>query len=249
MMIRSSVGRGKINKPVDVILLKLILNGVSIYKKTEGEKINYSLSAADGGSVLPSLKLDNETAELISRIEAYQTASSMKVIDGWVGANGSTIKSLLKHQNVNLALGRMSFIRSKINNKTTSSIKSPYVITAYQKQYGSLSSTNKAGLEYILTTAKSDTDLTCIKQLSYMLATTKHETAHTFRAIEEYGKGSGREYGKSIVVTDTSGAKKSYTNQYYGRGYVQLTWGYNYQRLYEKLGNGTKKNHRLHCRS
>jgi len=55
--------------------------------------------------------------------------------------------------------------------------------------------------------------------LAYLLATTYHETARTMRPIEEIGKGKGRKYGKPV-----NGKK------YYGRGYVQLTWDYNYKK-------------------
>ena len=66
-----------------------------------------------------------------------------------------------------------------------------------------------------------------LRPLAYVLATTKWETAHTMRPIEEYGKGSGHSYG----------AKDPETGQtYYGRGYVQLTWRDNYARATKELG-------------
>jgi putative chitinase len=55
--------------------------------------------------------------------------------------------------------------------------------------------------------------------LAYMLATAFHETAHTMQPIEEIGHGKGRKYG-----TPVNG------HVYYGRGYVQLTWDYNYKK-------------------
>ena len=42
-------------------------------------------------------------------------------------------------------------------------------------------------------------------QTAYVLATTYHETAHTFKPIEEYGKGKGRKYG--TWYTNTKGVK------------------------------------------
>lgn len=56
--------------------------------------------------------------------------------------------------------------------------------------------------------------------LAYMLATAWWETAHTMQPIREYGKGAGHPYGKPING-----------KVYYGRGYVQLTWIGNYQKL------------------
>lgn len=61
-----------------------------------------------------------------------------------------------------------------------------------------------------------------IPQLSYVLATVYHETAATMEPIEEYGKGKGRSYGEPDPQTGKT---------YYGRGYVQLTWKANYEKM------------------
>lgn len=70
--------------------------------------------------------------------------------------------------------------------------------------------------------------------VAYMLATAWHETAHTMKPIEEYGKGKGRRYGSNIDINGTrySGLK----HFYYGRGYVQLTWLTNYKNMGKILG-------------
>lgn len=74
----------------------------------------------------------------------------------------------------------------------------------------------------------------CLKQgllvndAAYVLATAYHESAHTMKPISEYG---GTNYLKS---------KKYYP--YYGRGYVQLTWDYNYRKAGTKLGVDFIKN-------
>ncbi|HZQ01426.1 MAG TPA: glycoside hydrolase family 19 protein [Reyranella sp.] len=61
-----------------------------------------------------------------------------------------------------------------------------------------------------------------VRWLAYMLATAKWETAHTMQPVEEYGRGAGRPYGRPDPDTGQT---------YYGRGYVQLTWKSNYQRM------------------
>ena len=84
-------------------------------------------------------------------------------------------------------------------------------------------------------------------QASYVLATTYHETAHTFKPIEEYGKGKGRKYG--TIYTNTKGVKygiagsggdtylySDYPHLYYGRGFAQLTHWVNYKFAGEQLG-------------
>lgn len=69
-------------------------------------------------------------------------------------------------------------------------------------------------------------DLTDLRWLAYMFSTTMHETAFTMMPIKEYGKGKGRKYG----VPDPQ------TGQiYYGRGFVQLTWKYNYEKAGKHL--------------
>lgn len=66
-----------------------------------------------------------------------------------------------------------------------------------------------------------------VRKFAYVLATAWHETAETMQPIAEYGKGKGRAYGSPDKVTGKT---------YYGRGYVQLTWKYNYERASKELG-------------
>ena len=74
------------------------------------------------------------------------------------------------------------------------------------------------------------------RQAAYILATAYHETARTMRPVEELGKGKGREYGISIDG-----------KVYYGRGYVQLTWLYNYKVMAKLLDVNLVKNPALAC--
>lgn len=66
-----------------------------------------------------------------------------------------------------------------------------------------------------------------VRDLAYVLATAYHETARTMQPVREYGKGKGKSYGKADPLTGQF---------YYGRGYVQLTWKYNYKKAGDKLG-------------
>jgi uncharacterized protein YgiM (DUF1202 family) len=106
---------------------------------------------------------------------------------------------------------------------------------AYTAAFGAPNDSKRAGIDALLTAAEADADITDIRWLAYMFATVKHECADTWKPIEEYGKGKGRKYGNPVTVTDPAG--KSYTNVYYGRGYVQLTWDYNYRNMGKVLGN------------
>lgn len=91
---------------------------------------------------------------------------------------------------------------------------------------GSLNQKEVQGLETILKEWEAQ-KLTDLRYLAYMLATTYHETAHTMQPVAEYGKGKGRKYGVPDPVTGQT---------YYGRGYVQLTWKFNYESMSKVTG-------------
>lgn len=98
---------------------------------------------------------------------------------------------------------------------------------------GKLSQTQVDGMESILNEWEAR-KLTDLRQLAYILATTYHETAKTMAPIEEYGRGAGRKYGKKIKMNG-----QPYTTPdklFYGRGYVQLTWYENYEKMGQLLG-------------
>lgn len=105
----------------------------------------------------------------------------------------------------------------------------------YTAAFGALNDSQRTGLDALLGAAEADPEITDIRWLAYMFATVKHECAGTWRPIEEYGKGKGYKYGQPVTVTDPAGT--SYSNVYYGRGYVQLTWDYNYRNMGKVLGN------------
>jgi putative chitinase len=98
---------------------------------------------------------------------------------------------------------------------------------SYRDNFGGLSQGQVDGLNSLLEAMAPDATITDIRWLAYMLATTYHETAHTFQPIEEIGKGRGRPYGTPDPTTGQT---------YYGRGFVQLTWKRNYQTFTNLLG-------------
>jgi len=109
-------------------------------------------------------------------------------------------------------------------------------IAAYEAAFGVIAKPEwKAGLDTLLGAAEGDPQITDLRWLAYMLATVKQECAGHWLPIEEFGKGQGRDYGKPVTVTDPAGNK--FTNVYYGRGYVQLTWVDNYRTMGTQLGN------------
>jgi putative chitinase len=90
--------------------------------------------------------------------------------------------------------------------------------------HGNLTQKQVDGMEYLLAIwerhFEEPNPRDGTKWLAYSLATFYHETAYTMEPIEEYGKGSGKSYGKPTGP---------YNQCYYGRGYVQLTWEENYK--------------------
>lgn len=91
------------------------------------------------------------------------------------------------------------------------------------------------GFRALLDMIAADGDIQDVRWAAYMLATVKHECANTWEPIEEFGRGRGHEYGRPHTVEI---GNESFTNCYYGRGYVQLTWLDNYRNMSHFLGMG-----------
>jgi len=106
---------------------------------------------------------------------------------------------------------------------------------AYTAAFAAPNDGQKQGLNALLDAAEADGEITDIRWLAYMFATVKHECADRWKPIEEFGKGKGHKYGVPVPVKDEQG--RSYAHAYYGRGYVQLTWDYNYRNMGKVLGN------------
>ncbi|MBW4640573.1 MAG: hypothetical protein KME05_20560 [Gloeocapsa sp. UFS-A4-WI-NPMV-4B04] len=70
-------------------------------------------------------------------------------------------------------------------------------------------------------------------QIAYVLATVEHETAYTFQPVKEafYLGNKAESFRRSL-----------WYYPYYGRGYVQLTHDYNYQKYNKPLGVDLVKN-------
>lgn len=113
--------------------------------------------------------------------------------------------------------------------------------------FGKLTQSQVSEIEFLVSTFDKDKSIS-YPQAAYMLATTWHETATRMLPIEEYGKGKNRTYGtwyrnsKGELYSFMGGSKRSaylhskYPHLYYGRGYVQLTWYFNYQNASKKIG-------------
>jgi hypothetical protein len=217
----------------------------------------YLLRAADKGSSVSLLKVclnrcvvpppgldslpefDNNTERAVRRL---QVAAGVTV-DSIVGpATWAVIGRLLKYDFASLSIAPdvPAWIRRLLaNDPLTANLLGIDIRGAfdlYQFGYGPLSLSQRDGFNRLLTAMAGDAELTDIRWAAYMLATVKHECAETWRPIEEYGKGTGHPYGIAEPVIDSNGTPRQ--NTYYGRGYVQLTWKDNYQRIGAAIGMG-----------
>ena len=91
---------------------------------------------------------------------------------------------------------------------------------------GTLAQSQVAGMTAILDEWEKKHANEDDRWVSYMLGTTHHETDKRMQPIREYGRGRGMAYGTT----------------YYGRGFVQLTWEQNYQKMSEVTGVNLVKN-------
>lgn len=91
---------------------------------------------------------------------------------------------------------------------------------------GKIKQTQVDGIEIILNKWENE-NWKDLRWLAYMLATVYHETSHTMQPVSEDGRGKGRKYGEPVG---------EYNHIYYGRGYCQLTWDYNYLRFSKLIG-------------
>lgn len=89
-----------------------------------------------------------------------------------------------------------------------------------------------------LTKSFKDAGIYSPEAVAYALATVKHETAGSFKPVRE-GYYNDQKYGYEPGFTGKSMAKKlgySGGDNYYGRGYVQLTHDYNYKKYGNEIG-------------
>jgi hypothetical protein len=91
-----------------------------------------------------------------------------------------------------------------------------------------------AGLDTVLSLLEADSAMTDLRWAAYLLASIKHETAGRWTPIVEAGRGHGQSYGQPVRVVDPQG--REYINVYHGRGFFQLTWKDNYERMGRAIG-------------
>ncbi len=213
-----SVGKGGKNRPLDVLVVQRLLLGT---KETyTGQK-----------SLKPDGYNGPNTEKQIGLFQ--QHVLGIKNPDKRVDPEGNTHKKLRE-------VVRKDYVNkhkeaAAANQKHL--INTPHFINLYKKQYPKTTST--IDLKKLLDECCADGKITDIRWIAYMLATVKRECGNTWKPIKEWGKGKGKDYSEVIEVTDPV-TKKKKKNVYYGRGYVQLTWDFNYKKVGAAIGMGDK---------
>ncbi|MBI4704431.1 MAG: peptidoglycan-binding protein [Deltaproteobacteria bacterium] len=186
-----------------------------------------------GRLLAPSVELKSDDvfdAQTEEAVRQVQRTALLSPADGVVGAKTwGAIGTLLGQRSQAMGPG-MDLLVGPLN------IDQPRFFALYVEQFGLPTQSQYQGLSQLLGFMDRDPELSDLRWAAYMLATTYHETAQTWQPIEEHGKGKGHTYGAAVKVTGSDG--KVYEHAYYGRGYVQLTWKDNYDKMSRALGLG-----------
>ncbi len=195
----------------------------------------------------PSATFDEPTASAVRRFQS-QSISGV-IVDGIVGPQTWTaIGRALKYRTEGLPLQDSAiacpprWIRGLISNDPRTAQMQAVDVEGtcglYEVSYGVMSDKQREGFTGLVKSIAGDRAITDMRWAAYMLATVKHECAETWRPIEEFGKGAKKKYGQAVSVTDDNGV--IHENRFYGRGYVQLTWQENYEKIGAALGLGNQ---------
>ena len=229
-----SVGKNGKNKAIDVALVQRLLREhyTSEHTRNKSDSSNYRYLYING----------NITDTLIDAIKNFQSSNlNMKKPDGKIDPAGKTFTALINTQTKkpsstrNFILGNESGVHTiKLSPIPTAHMKK------YFKQYLGLTTSKGEDFSGLFDMLKKDSEISDVRWAAYMMATAYHETTYSFKPVRESGKGKGYKYSKEYEVTDKAGIRgkknQKYKNVYYGRGYVQLTWDYNYKIVGKAIG-------------
>lgn len=92
-----------------------------------------------------------------------------------------------------------------------------------------MNAARQQALTFLLDSIERDDGFTTLRELAYVLATIHWETGRTFSPVKELRASETR--NPSLYARQ----QRYWPSGYYGRGYVQLTWDYNYKNASKKL--------------
>jgi hypothetical protein len=211
-----NAGYRSINKPVDVALIQDLL-------------------IRAGANISVNGYCD---ANLVAQIKKFQTSGTSLRPDGVISPHGPTFARLLRV--AGKFYGGPYYLRdSPVRGWWTTKPARFASLFAHQFQdrarIYTWTTARPVGLAKVFEKICRDPDIMDLRWAAYMLATCQRECP-SFVPVSEGGKGAGRPYGKPEIFKASNG--KSVTNTYYGRGYVQLTWGRNYLAIGKAIGLG-----------
>lgn len=120
-----------------------------------------------------------------------------------------------------------------------------FFFQSFPAALGKVTITRRAGFEALFDAWDAVPQLDYLDWLAYAMATAWHETGATMEPVREgFAKTDADAYAKVTAYCAKQGienyAKRRPNGQsYYGRGFVQLTHAYNYQKLGERLRLGS----------
>ena len=268
-VISDSVGRGGKNRPLDVAIVQRVLNealdveatervaartaatdpreqarrAFSPHRRPPGAPPSYREAREMHARFMMErgvepFKVDAVSSDaLIKQIEAFQKRHFKWAADGKVSPGRDTITKMQALASKLRGHPRTWLVPKAVAHDVLARVDKKVFVDALDKQ---LKPKKDAATASFFDRIVADETVTDVRFAAYYISTVYHETAHTYKPVEEIGKGSGHTYGAGIKVTDTNGLRgkkgEEYENVYYGRGYVQLTWEENYKNLSEAIG-------------
>jgi predicted chitinase/fibronectin type 3 domain-containing protein len=191
---------------------------------TYGDKVRVTWTASANATAYEVWRNSSNNSGTATKISTSNVAGTS--YDDTTATAGTTYWYWVNAKNAN---GTSGFSAGNSGYRASGVLRFDHAkfLAQYTARYGTLNTSQRAGLDQLLTFIEQDNQITDIRWAAYMLATVKHECANTWQPIEEYGKGAGHSYGVPDPITGKT---------YYGRGYSQLTWKNNYQRLGNAIG-------------
>lgn len=226
----ASVGEGARNKPIDVAVVKVLLQkvlGSEALVSVDGEADD-DLSDAIGGFTNRASSAATPAPNVSAGARSFGPAQALAAPTA-IRPHDRTWQALVAAAGA--SFDPVTTLRKLVPNDAAFTAASVGAMTdLYRRQEG----VAPPDLTTLSTFIASDQQVRDLRWFAYMLGTAWLETAYTYEPIRERGLGRQFYYGVPTPFTDRLG--HPYNFIYYGRGYVQLTLLDNYLSMGKRLG-------------